>query len=247
MHNSLCAGSEWCCAMISSNLNQASLSVYVASPRGFLVLLQMSQTHYKQQRRDPTAWKRYWLFTMHLSLPSLAAFSLPARLVLPVIELFSEHLSAVHRLLLRAHFLSSCAWVYVRFFFFSFLASVSSCQYSFSNTSHLSETGFHMIICKAVFGSVIQEVLMYGKRRAEQIWCEDETSTEAQTTHAVTENFNNGHKYRDGGNPFLCIVKRGDVSEQPALHCLHFDLREDAALHNRKNQLWHSNTYSHRS
>lgn len=166
-----------------------------------------------------TAEKRSYsleaLLALHnafICLPSLAAFPLPARLVLPVIELFSDHLSAVHRLLLRVHFLSSCAWVYVCVFCFFFLASVSSCQYSFSNTSHLSETGFHMIICKAVFGSVIQEVLMYGKRRAEQIRCEDETSTEAQTTHAMTEHFNNGHKYSDGGNTFLCILKRGDVS-----------------------------------
>lgn len=47
--------------------------------------------------------------------------------------------------------------------------SVYGFHYSFSDTTHLSETGFHMIIQKALFSSIVQSVLMYGKRHAEQM------------------------------------------------------------------------------
>ena len=74
----------------------------------------------------------------------------------------------------------------------------------FSDTTHLSESCFHMIIQKALFSTIVQGVLMYGKRRTTVRMKREQKR--AQSEEAVTEN--DSQIYGDGQNAFSCILKR---------------------------------------
>lgn len=152
----------------------------------------MSLTLYKHHRRDPAAMWCYWM-TPHdtfIFLPSLPAFLLLALLLLLVIEQFSKHVS-VWRLPLSLESLIFCVCVC---FSVCVLVSVYGFWYSFSDTAHLSETAFHMIIQKALFRTIVQGVLMYPVEKGLESRYDSEGEAwtgETHTKNAVTENLSN--------------------------------------------------------
>lgn len=111
---SLCR-SEWCTA-VTSFLRVRSLSVYVASPRGFLICVGESDPSQTPQNRSYSLVVLLALCSVFIFVPSPLAFLLPLPAILPLIERFPQHLSVFSSPLSLERLFSFYVWVYVRVF-----------------------------------------------------------------------------------------------------------------------------------
>ncbi len=160
---SLCK-SEWCTAL-TSFLRVHSLSVYVASPRGFLICVGESDPSQTPENRSYSLAVLLTLCNVFIFVPSPLAFLLPLPALLPLIEHFPQHLSVFPSPLSLESLFSLYVWVYVCVWISLLIWLLVQFLWHLSS----SETFFQMVIHRALFSTIVRGVLMYGKRRAEQI------------------------------------------------------------------------------